>query len=321
MKRFLAIVSGLVIAFLALTAAYDQLNLRLIRASSGNDTYKMERFFSKAVEDEIPVLGSSRAVCHFVPATLGTNVFNYGINGSGVGETLFLLKDLVRRKPSGLVLVNVDPWGFGAFDDAMAVFRGDYTLAAFSRDVRRRLPPGVVSASDWQPGVRFQGRLYANLSNLMNARMSVTKRIDRGAVLPMVSWAEEEWAYLDKTLGPTRFVPPSPACRAALDEIVRLVAARGVRLRVVFVIGPCSPSWRRKLANADELRAWALAFADEVSGKPISVIDLFSDTDFTTEEFADATHLNCDGAVRFSSELKRRLGQLSPQPQEPDSHF
>jgi len=321
MKRFLAIVSGLVVAFLALTAAYDRLNLWLIRASSGNDTYKMERFFSKAVEDEIPVLGSSRALAHFVPATLGTNVFNYGINGSGVGETLFLLKDLVKRKPFGLILVNVDPWGFGAFDDAKAVFHGTYTLAASSRDVRRRLPPGIVSTSDWLPGVRFQGCLHANLSNLMNARMSVTKRIDRGAVLPMVSWTEEEWAYLDKTLGPTRFVPPSPACRAALDEIVRLVAAHGGRLRVAFVIGPISPPWRRKLANADELRTWALSFADEMSGQPISVIDLFSDTDFATEEFADATHLNYDGAVRFSSELKRILNEMGEFAQEPDSHL
>ena len=312
MKSFLAIVFGLAVAFLALTAAYDRLNLWLIRASSGNDAYKMERFFSEAVEDEIPVLGSSRALGHFVPTSLGTNVFNYGINGSGIGETLFLLKDLVRRKPSGLVLVNVDPWGFGAFDDAKAVFRGNYTLAAFSQDVRKRLPPGVVSVADWLPGIRFQGRLRANLANLMNARKSVTKRIDRGAVLLTTSRTKEEWAYLDQTLRPTRFVPPSPDCRAALGEIVRLVAAHGGRLRVVFVIGPCSPSWRRKFENADDLRTWALAFADEMSGQPVSVIDLFSDTDFTTEEFADATHLNCDGAARFSSELKRRLHQLSP---------
>ncbi len=307
MRKFLVIVFGLAMAFLALTMAYDRLNLWLIRASSGNDAYKMERFFSPIAAKETPVLGSSRALAHFAPATLGTNVFNYGINGSGIGETLFLLKDLVKRKPSGLILVNVDPWGFGAFDDTKAVFRGDYTLAASSRDVRKRLPSGVVSASGWLPGVRCQGCLRANLADLMNARMSVTKRIDRGAVLLRTSRTQEEWAYLDQTLRPTRFVPPSPACRAVLDEIVRLVAARDGRLRVVFVIGPCSPSWRRKFANADKLHMWALAFANEMSGQPITVIDLFSDIDFATDEFADATHLNCDGAVRFSSELRQRL--------------
>ena len=309
MKRFLVVVFGLGVAFLALTAAYDTLNLWLIRASSGNDAYKMERFFGSLAADETPVLGSSRAQGHFVPATLGTNVFNYGISGSGIGETLFLLKDVVTRKRSGLVLVNIDPWGFGAFDDAKAVFRGDYALAASSWDVRTRLPPGVVSLTDWLPGIRFQGRLRANLAGLMNERMSVTKRIARGAVLLTTSRSKEEWAYLDQTLRPTRFVPPSPACRAAINEIVRLVATRGERLRVVFVIGPCPSSWRRHFTNADDLRAWVRTFSDEMSGQPISVIDLFSDTDFATEEFVDATHLNFDGAMRFSSELKRRLDQ------------
>lgn len=310
MKRFLVIAAGLAVAFLALTAVYDRLNLWLIRTSSGNDAYKMERFFGPLAANETPVLGSSRAQGHFVPTVLGTNVFNYGINGSGLGETLFLLKDLVTRKRDGLVLVNVDPWSFSAFNESPTSFRGNYTLAASARDVRRRLPSGVVSDSDWLPGVRFQGCLRANFAVLMNAKMSVTKRIDRGAVLLTTSRTKEEWAYLDRTLRPVAFVPPSPACRTKIEEIVRLVAAYRGSLRVVFVIGPCSPSWRRQFTNPDDLRAWVRSFADEMAGQPISVIDLFSDTDFATEEFADATHLNCDGAVRFSSELKRRLDQM-----------
>ena len=309
MKRFLVIAFGLVVAFLALTMVYDRLNLALVRASSGNDAYKMERFFSEAVEDEIPVLGSSRALAHFVPAMLGTNVFNYGINGSGIGETLFLLKDLVSRKRAGLVLVNVDPWGFGAFDSPKDAFRGNYALAASSREVRRRLPAGVVSTADWLPGVRFQGRLRANLADALNDRMSVTKAVDRGAVLLTKSRTPEEWAYLNGQLGPVAFVSPSVDCRATIGEIVREVCAREGRLRVVFVIGPCSPSWRCHFTNAEALRAWVRAFADEMAGKPVSVIDLFSDMDFATEEFVDATHLNRDGAVRFSSELKQRLDE------------
>lgn len=310
MKKFLAIVLGLAVAFLALTVVYDQLNLRLIHASSGNDAYKMERFFSASVEEETPVLGSSRALGQYVPSTLGANVFDYGINGSGIGETLFLLKDLVKRKQAGLIIVNVDPWGFGAFDEVPIAFRGNYTLAASSRDVRKRLPPGVVSTSGWLPGVRFQGRLRTNLADLVNARKTVTKRVDRGAVLLMTSRTKEEWAYLDKTLGTTRFEVPSPACRAEIDEILRLVATHKGRLHIAFVIGPCSPSWRRKFANAEDLRTWAQTFAEEMKGKPISVVDLFSDTDFATEEFADATHLNVAGAMRFSAMLKQRLEQI-----------
>ena len=48
-----------------------------------------------------------------------------------------MLRDLVTRKTTGMILVNIDPWGFTYFDKSS--FRGDYLLAAKSRDVRRRL--------------------------------------------------------------------------------------------------------------------------------------------------------------------------------------
>ena len=38
-------------------------------------------------------------------------------------------------------------------------------------------------------------------------------------------------------------------------------------------------------------------------------------------EVANATHLNYDGAVRFSSELKRILNEMGELSQEPDSHL
>lgn len=307
MKRFLFAVGFLVAAFLALTLAYDGLNLALVRSSSGNDAYKMERFFGELDEAEIPILGSSRALSNFVPEALDVNCFNYGINGSCIGETLFQLRDLVRRKKSGLVLVNVDPWGFGAFDDPDAVFRGNYLLAAKSGDVRRCLPSGVVTGFDWLPGVRFQGQLRANLASALNVRLAVTKVIDRGAVLERRSLTAGEWAYLDKSLRPMAFKLPSAACRAALGEIVRLVRAREGRLRVVFVIGPCSSSWRKAFTGDAALRTWVESFNKEMAGTSIQVLDLFTDMDFEAKFFADAMHLNYDGAIRFSRELNRRL--------------
>ena len=307
MKKFLLFVSGLIAVFLALTFAYDGLNLWLVRSSSGNDAYKMERFFGELDESEIPILGSSRALSNFVPEALDANCFNYGINGSCIGETLFQLRDLVRRKTSGLVLVNVDPWGFGAFDDPDVVFRGNYLLAAKSGDVRRRLPSGVVAGLDWLPGIRFQGHLRANLASALNVRLAVTKVIDRGAVLERRSLTADEWAYLDRSLRPMAFKLPSGACRAALGEIVRLVRAREGRLRVVFVIGPCSPSWRKAFTGGAALRSWVESFNREMAGTSVQALDLFTDMDFETRFFADAAHLNYDGAVRFSRELKRRL--------------
>lgn len=305
MKKFLLFSFGLLAVFLALTFAYDGLNLVLVHSSSGNAAYKMEHFFGELDEAEIPILGSSRAQANFVPSELDSRCFNYGIDGSPIGETLFQLRDLVSRKESGAVLVNVDPWGFTYFDNV--TFRGGYLLAAKSRDVRRRLPAGVVNGLSWLPGVRFQGQLRANLAAAMNTRLSVTKEIDRGAVLLRTSRTDEEWAFIDKTLKPTDFGLPSVACQAMLDEIARIVKMREGRLRVIFVIGPCPPSWCKLFTGGDTLCKWVKDFNVRMADSHFSVIDLFSDSDFETEDFADPTHLNRDGAVRFSRELKRRL--------------
>ncbi len=303
MKKFLLFAFGLIVAFLALTFVYDGLNLALVRSSSGNGAYKMERFFSELAEDEIPILGSSRAQANFVPSELDARCFNYGIDGSPIGETLFQLRDLVARKEAGTILVNVDPWGFAFFDGV--TFRGSYLLAAESCDVRRSLPPGVVNGSDWMPGIRFQGQLRANLAATVNARLSVTKEINHGAVLLRTSRTNEEWAFIDKTLKPTDFGLPSEACQTMLNEIARIVKSREGRLRVFFVIGPCSPSWCKLFTGGDTLRKWVKDFNAAMADSHLMVIDLFSDSDFGRKDFVDPTHLNRDGAVRFSRELRR----------------
>ena len=305
MKKFLFFAFGLIAVFLSLTFAYDGMNLALVRSSSGNGAYKMERFFGELDEDEIPILGSSRAQANFVPSELDARCFNYGIDGSPIGETLFQLRDLVSRKKTGAVLVNVDPWGFAFFDNV--TFRGGYLLAAKSREVRRRLPHGVVNGFSWLPGIRFQGQLRANLAAAVNTRLSVTKEIDCGAVLLRTSRTDAEWSFIDKTLKPTDFGLPSEACQAMLDEIARIVKAREGRLRVVFVIGPCSPSWCKLFTGGDALRKWVKEFNVQMADSHLQALDLFSDSDFGRKEFADPTHLNRDGAARFSRELKRRL--------------
>lgn len=305
MKRFLIFAFGLIATFLVLTFAYDGLNLALVRSSSGNGAYKMERFFGELAEDEIPILGSSRAQANFVSSELDTRCFNYGIDGSPIGETLFQLRDLVVRKTSGRILVNIDPWGFAFFNGV--TFRGGYLLAAKACAVRRRLPPGVVSGLDWLPGIRFQGQLRANLAAAVNARLSVTKEIDHGAVLLRTSRTDEEWAFVDKTLKPMDFGWPSEACQSMLDEIARIVKSREGRLCVVFVIGPCSPSWCRLFTGGDALCEWVKDFNLRMADSHLVAIDLFSESGFETRDFADSTHLNRDGAIRFSRRLKSLL--------------
>ena len=78
------------------------------------------------------------------------------------------------------------------------------------------------------------------------------------------------------------------------------------------MIGPCSPSWRKLFTGGDALRKWVKEFNVQMADSHLSVIDLFSDSDYERNEFTDPTHLSRDGAVRFSRELKRRLTSVQP---------
>ena len=305
MKKFLLIMFGIVVWVVAWVAVYDAANVWLVRHAPGNSAYKLERLLSSrnlGGGRETPVLGSSRAEACYVPSVLGTNVFNYGISGSCVRETLFLLRMALERKNEGTIIVNLDPWGFAYYGtEKRSGFAGQYGLAAVQSAVRRQLPPGLVSLSSWLPGIRFQGRLRANLTAWINTRKSVMKKIDQGATLIKRSRTEGEWKVIDAEIKPETFGQPNAEARVELDLIDKILKRRPA-VRIFWVVAPASPSWNRLYTGEHELKR----FLDSLHGQN-RVINLWAGSDFGTSDFADPTHLNLQGAVKFSRLLKERM--------------
>lgn len=97
MRRFLLTIFGLFVFTVSVVLVLDLVNVALITDSTVSPAYKMWRLFEAYPRDEIAVLGSSRAA-HYVPARLSPNVFNYTLDGSGQGETLFLLEAVLKRR-------------------------------------------------------------------------------------------------------------------------------------------------------------------------------------------------------------------------------
>lgn len=296
MKRFLLLAAALILAFLVLTALADGLNLFLVRQSTGNNLYKTARLF-QSHEDEVPILGSSRAQANFVPSILGPKVFNYGIDGSGLGETLFRLHYLVTYKSKGLIIVNVDPWG-----GTSGPFHGDYRLAAFDSSIRALLPTGTVPSFDWMPGIRFQGQLRNNLVQFFNAKRAVTKQIDAGAMLIKTSRSDSEWAYIDSQLKPLSFTHPDTSCDRLLSRIQSELIAKP-DINVLFVIGPCTESWSRSFIGHPDLTH----FVQRLQQLRCRVVNYYGNTVFTRDDFVDSTHLNIHGAKKFSEMLKHEI--------------
>lgn len=286
MKRFVIYFLSLFAAVAILAVAVDRLNVWLIRSSSGNTAYKMERLYTNPEPDEIAIVGSSRACGNFVPSIISPRCFNYGVNWMTMDEITSILEVLQRRQSTNPVIVNLDPWGCFGTGSVIA----DYRLVPQS---------GKVGFGERIPGVRFFGKLRINLADLLNERKSVTTVIDRGARLLKTSRTSEEWKVINEKADDMRFIGDPESER----HFIQVLASFAPR-KVYLVICPCSSGWMSRFRGQEGLSA----LLARVRGLQNAVVlDYYGSADFSDNDFTDPTHFNVSGARRFSNILKKDI--------------
>lgn len=298
MRRFLLTIFGLFVFTVSVVLVLDLVNVALITDSTVSPAYKMWRLFEAYPRDEIAVLGSSRAA-HYVPARLSPNVFNYTLDGSGQGETLFLLEAVLKRPGNGPVIVNLDPWGFVGSPKPDLV--GDYRLVLGDPRVRALLPAEKRRLKARIPGIRFHGALRTSLTAWLNGKLSVTQHIDNGAKLALFSRTPKEWAFINATIKPADFAF-SEAWRARLTDLIAVS-----RRPVVWVVAPCAPRWMALYGGRERLNAFLRWIATQPNQYAIDLLDL----PYGESVFVDPTHLNLEGAERFTDAVLRELHKRS----------
>lgn len=282
------------LAVVALMLANDALNRHLVFSTSNSNPYKMQRLFENSEKEEIPILGSSRAEAGFAPGEISDKAFNYGLSGSSARETAFHLKAVLSRPDSGLVIVNLDPWGLGN-----GSFLGDYRFVTDNPLVKSESKI-VIPFTDRLPGIRFQGRTRRNIAECLNNRLAVTKTMERGAILQRLSRSEAEWDYIISKCG-----SHGCSCDEETQAMLSEILSSNTRHEVVFVVSPVSKPWWNRFTGQEalsSLKNWLCRFPH------VHVIG-FAETSqgYELSEFMDLTHLNEKGARRFSKELKTRL--------------
>lgn len=301
MKKFVLFTSMTCLMLAALMLANDALNHYLVFSSDNSNPYKMYRLFCSPRAGEIPIIGSSRAEAGFAPKEISAKAFNYGLSGSSARETVVHLKAVLSRPGSGLVIVNLDPWGLGS-----GPFQGDYRFAAESPIVKSE-PKIQIPLVDRLPGFRFYGKTRENLAQCMNNRLSATKTIDHGAILQRLSRNKAEWEYIM-----ARCRPPKFSCDAETKAMLANILSCNTRYEVVFVVSPIAEPWQKRFSGRKELMAlenWLRTFSR------VRVLDFMEAPHrYELSEFMDLTHLNESGARRFSRELKECLVSLGLAP-------
>ncbi len=287
----------LLVVLLVGLAVSEGINKWLILHSTSSSRYKTYRMFVEKPKGEIPLLGSSRALGNYVPSLISPRVFNYGINGSGMYETLFLLREALKNSSSGAVLVNLDPWGFhGEYQPSL---QGDYRLALSNPGVRKSV---AHDFADLIPGIRFHGLMRQNLTTWLDGQMALTRKVDQGAALILQSRNEKEWAFINAKITDNTF-----SCHASWQAEIDKIHATPEH-PIVWIVAPIAPHWREHYDGREKMKD----FLAKIATRPnMYVVDLFDETaDYTEAEFVDPTHLNIQGATRFTQQLLPYLSNL-----------
>ena len=290
MKKFLIYFVGIVLSVIVLALLSDWANMYLVHHSSGNSISKMERLWQSVNDEEIPIIGSSRALGNFYPSELSPECFNYGVNGMALKEILFNLKALEGRNSKWPIILNFDPWSNLSKGDGNWV--GDYRLAPLS---------GRSTILDIIPGIRFYGMFRKNLTDYLNSKKAVTKVVDKGAVLLKTSRSEKEWEVINSKLTSWHFEYANWVEK--FEQSMRALAPR----KLIVVVCPCSSRKTELFTGKNNLEAF-LTRISKLSN--VRVINYYGSDKFSDADFTDPTHFNIEGARKFSRMLKKEIGLL-----------
>jgi len=247
--------------------------------------------------DEIPIFGSSRVYHDYVPAQMGVNAYNYGLDGASYEVTDALLQIELAKPKTTPIVIDLKPEADHDIGDPA-------TYIPFVFDSRIR---GMLVRNDaivWRffvPGLRYFGYYDYYLKELVNDRAQVMRRVERGFTY------ERYWTFdrarlddaVTKRLRSTNgFFPDEGQDQRLIAQI------RAHTERLFFLVySPVHASCFTSFQNAAEFAA----FKQSLAALPNVVVLDFSRTDYPDQWFMDTNHLLYDGAVDFSRRLGERI--------------
>jgi hypothetical protein len=300
---------------------------------------KVQRLFTEQHLDEIPVFGSSKARSAFIPDSLGSDVFNYGMEMSNFDVMELLLAVELDKEKTGPIIIE--------FNHRTFVHEPGHTInsATFVPNLDDRRVRDFMTKYDRLelkhrvPGFRYFGSYFYYLryylketsgnkkiiskggnftdltpsaevfQNFVNSRLKKIERYqelnEKANNVELAISVEERHllAYLD---GYLRY-HEAPERLALFDSLVYAHPER----QFLMVYTPQHWSERQGLDNFDEVQA--LFNRWEAQHKNVAVFD-FSQMELADDCFKNSTHLNLRGARAFSSAFAAKAAPfLFPQ--------
>ena len=272
----------------------------IILSNENGGAYKINRIINLNDPFEIPIIGSSRAEASFVPEILGVNYFNYGLEGTQENVMLFFINEECKKKnkKSPIIIANIDL-------DGINIKTGDMANYLYNSDDEsvRKLMGDKYEFQYAIPFVKYGGQFENYFRNYLNNKMQLTKYSKKGA-------------FIDKTVLPQKLIDALIEYRKTHQDVflhednLKKDFFNSLNLNkdrfFVFVVPPYHSCYFTNYKNPGD----AKAFLDELrSLSNVRVFD-FSGVKYPDSLFINTTHLNYNGALRFTNEFKDSLNTL-----------
>jgi hypothetical protein len=248
---------------------------------------------------EIPILGSSRALCTFIPDSIGPHYFNYGINGIGFAVMDIFLKRALARPDTTPILLNFD---YGMFFYQMGDINSylPHTNLPEVRPLLRK--SGQYGFQMEIPGIRYYGSMDAFMKDRLNEKLQLTKAANRGAAIDKAPFDSSYFALMvQQRRDSVQHWDPSQELIDTLFERIHTHRDR----EFVIVVAPYHKVFYEAM-DPKSLQRGAI-FLDWLDAEPNVRVVQWDTWEWPDRYFLNTSHVNLEGAQYTSKLLKEAL--------------
>jgi hypothetical protein len=246
---------------------------------------------------EIPVFGPSTAICDYDPEILGDDVFNYGMKGASMDAWVTLLQIECNKHKRTPIVLDLSPMGFRGMGDKSR-------FAPFARqpEIRQMLKrEGFMEWRYWVPGLRYFGYYDWYLKDYLAEHLFATKKAVGGYTIEFNEKFDRNQLDADITnrLKLGFGYQPFADQERRLFELIRSTPQR----TFVMVFAPMHSSCYTNFVDPQGFAR----HLDQLRSFTNAVVLNWGRMELPDECFEDTTHLNREGAIRFSRRLADQL--------------
>jgi len=265
----------------------------IVLNSEISGAYKIYKIVEVNNENEIAILGSSRAQSNFVSSILGEDIFNYGIDGIQDNVVLFMLKEELKKEKHTPVIINFDLDGVNSISGDL----NNYIPMIENVEVQE-LIQGDISIYQKIPVVKYFGEFEYYLKVYLNNKMNLTKKTDNGGSYEINTSTTSLYEQIERRSKRETVVSDDTLLINKYHSLIK-----STERDLIFVVAPFHDAYLNEVVNIEETRDFLNNIKEYDN---VRVIDM-SEQKYPDSLYLNITHFNYQGAKQFSLSLKDSL--------------